>query len=320
MTAKAGHSLPPVRGTIKEKAPFANFVWFRCGGEAEYLFRPADIADLAAFLKDLPEDVPVLPVGAGSNLIPRDGGVAGVTIRLPKTFSDITVEGNDIRAGGAAMDITISNAARNAGLTGFEFMRGIPGSIGGGVRMNAGAYGSDISHVLVEATLVTRAGAIEVWPVERFAYAYRHSALPKGAVVVEALLRGAPGDRAMIAARMENIVREREASQPLRSRTSGSTFKNPDGHKSWQLIDAAGCRGLRVGGAEVSKKHANFLINTGTATATEIEQLGEEVRRRVFAHAGVALEWEIHRVGRFPDGAEVAPGVPETPEADGLAS
>lgn len=291
-------ALPHVRGEMLRDAPFADFIWFRCGGAAETLFRPADLDDLAAFLRDLPAGTPVFPVGVGSNLIVRDGGVPGVTIRLPKSFAAVRVEpGDRVRAGAAAMGITVASAARDAAIAGLEFLRGIPGTVGGAARMNAGAYGRDMADLLVEATVVTRAGAVETWPAARFGYSYRHSTLPEGHVVVEALLQGKPGDRTAIAAEMDRIAAEREASQPLRSRTGGSTFKNPAGHKAWQLVDAAGCRGLKLGGAQVSEKHTNFLINTGDATSADIEALGEEVRRRVLAQSGVALEWEIERVG-----------------------
>ncbi|MFA7440425.1 MAG: UDP-N-acetylmuramate dehydrogenase [Sphingomonadaceae bacterium] len=296
---KLATALPELtpRGTLERDVRLSDFIWFRCGGRAEWLFRPADVADLAAFLRDLPADVPVLAVGVGSNLIVRDGGVPGVTVRLPKSFAAVSVDGLQVRAGAAAMGITVASAARDAGIAGMEFLRGIPGSIGGAVRMNAGAYGRDVSDILVEATVVTRSGAVEVWPAERFAYAYRHSALPDGHIVVEALLKGSAGNRDAIAARMDAIAAEREASQPLRSRTGGSTFRNPPGQKAWELVDAAGCRGLMLGGAQVSEKHTNFLINTGTATAADIEALGEEVRRRVKAQSGVELQWEIERLG-----------------------
>lgn len=285
------------RGTLEHGVPFASFIWFRCGGKAQYLYRPADVADLAAFLAALPADVPVFTVGVGSNLIVRDGGVRGVTIRLPKSFAGVTVEGDRLRAGGAALGISVATAARDAGLAGFEFLRGIPGTVGGAVRMNAGAYGREVADILVEATLVTRQGAVEVWPADRLQFSYRHSTMPEGAVVVEAVFAGRTGDRDAISAEMDRIATEREASQPLRSRTGGSTFRNPPGMKAWQLIDAAGCRGLRLGQAQVSEKHANFLINTGGATAAEIEALGDEVRRRVAAHSGIDLEWEIERIG-----------------------
>jgi len=285
-------------GEIQTNASLADFIWFRTGGAAELLFRPRSVDALAAFLKELPRWVPVMAVGVGSNLIVRDGGVPGVVVRLPKACAKVAIEpGNRIRAGAAAMGITVASAARDAGIAGLEFLRGIPGTVGGAVRMNAGAYGRDVSDLLIEATLVTRAGAVETWPAALFGYSYRHSELPEGAVVVEALFQGRPGDKAAIAAEMDRIATEREASQPLRSKTGGSTFKNPGGHKAWALIDAAGCRGLRIGDAQVSEKHCNFLLNLGGATSADIEALGEEVRRRVRARSGVTLEWEIQRVG-----------------------
>jgi UDP-N-acetylmuramate dehydrogenase len=259
--------------------------------------RPRDIADLSQFLAALDPSISVFPVGVGSNLIVRDGGLPGVTIRLPKAFAKVGVEGHNVRAGAAAMGITVASAARDASLAGLEFLRGIPGTAGGAVRMNAGAYGRDVADILVEATVVRRDGRIETLPASAFGFSYRHSALPEGDIVVEALFKGTPGDKASINAEMERIAAEREASQPLRSRTGGSTFKNPPGHKAWQLVDAAGCRGLKIGGAQVSEKHTNFLINTGDATSAEIEALGDEVRARVLAQSGVALEWEIERVG-----------------------
>lgn len=291
-------ALPPARGTLEQGGSLADFIWFRTGGPAEWLFRPADVEDLAAFLAALPADVPVLPVGVGSNLIVRDGGVPGVVIRLPKSFAAVSTDGELIRAGGAAMGITVASAARDAGLAGLEFLRGIPGTVGGAVRMNAGAYGRETADILVEATVVTRDGRVETMPASALGYSYRHSALPEGAVVVEALFRGVPGDKAAITAEMDRIAAEREASQPLRSRTGGSTFKNPPGRKAWQLVDQAGCRGLRLGGAQVSEKHTNFLLNVDGATGADIEALGEEVRRRVREATGVELEWEIERVGR----------------------
>lgn len=296
--ALAPAPLPPLAGSVEAGAAFADFIWFRTGGAAQWLVRPRDVNDLASFLAALDPDMPVLPVGVGSNLIVRDGGVPGVTIRLPKSFAQVTIEGTNVRAGAAAMGITVASAARDAGLAGLEFLRGIPGTVGGAVRMNAGAYGRDVADLLVEATVVRRDGRIEVLPASAFGFSYRHSALPEGDVVVEAVLRGTPGDKTVITAEMDRIAAEREASQPLRSRTGGSTFKNPAGHKAWQLVDAAGCRGLKLGGAQVSEKHTNFLINTGDATSADIEGLGELVRDRVRAHSGVALEWEIKRVGR----------------------
>ncbi len=291
-------ALPPVAGRVEPQGSLADFIWFRTGGPAEWLVRPDTVEALADLLAALDPDVPVLPVGVGSNLIVRDGGVPGVVVRLPKAMARVSVEpGNRVRAGAGAMGITVASAARDAGIAGLEFLRGIPGTVGGAVRMNAGAYGRDTSDILVEATVVTRAGAIETWPAERLGYTYRHSELPAGAVVVEAVFEGTPGDPAAIGAEMDRIAAEREASQPLRSRTGGSTFKNPDGHKAWALIDAAGCRGLRRGDAQVSEKHCNFLLNLGAASSAEIEALAEEVRARVKAHSGVELEWEIQRVG-----------------------
>jgi UDP-N-acetylmuramate dehydrogenase len=291
-------------GRVEHFGSLADFIWFRTGGPAEWLVRPDDVAALANFMAGLDPQVPVLPVGVGSNLIVRDGGVPGVVVRLPKAMAKVAIEpGNRVRTGGAAMGITVASAARDAGIAGLEFLRGIPGTVGGAVRMNAGAYGRDTSDILIEATVVTRIGAVEVWPAERLGYTYRHSAVPPGAVVVEALFEGVPGDRATIAAEMDRIAAEREASQPLRSRTGGSTFKNPEGHKAWALIDAAGCRGLRRGDAQVSEKHCNFLLNLGDATSADIEALGEEVRERVKAHSGVTLEWEIQRVGVLAEDA-----------------
>jgi UDP-N-acetylmuramate dehydrogenase len=290
--------LPRLEGEIEPHGALSDFIWFRTGGPAEWLARPKDIEDLSAFLRELDPAIPVLPVGVGSNLIVRDGGVPGVVVRLPKTMAHVHVEpGNRVRAGGGAMGITVASKARDAHIAGLEFLRGIPGTAGGAVRMNAGAYGREVADVLVEATLVLRDGRIETWPKERFGYTYRHSEVPEGAVVVEALFEGEPGDRAAIGAEMNRIAEEREASQPLRSRTGGSTFKNPPGTKAWKLIDAAGCRGLTVGDAQVSEKHCNFLLNLGKAKAADIEALGEEVRRRVFERSGVRLEWEIQRVG-----------------------
>ncbi len=290
-------ALPPLAGTVEAGASFADFIWFRTGGAAQWLVRPKDIADLSQFLAALDPEVPVFPVGVGSNLIVRDGGLPGVTVRLPKAFAKVSIEGEHIRAGAAAMGITVASAARDASLAGLEFLRGIPGTAGGALRMNAGAYGRDVADSLVEATVVRRDGRVETLAAAAFGFSYRHSALPAGDIVVEALFRGTPGDKAVIAAEMDRIAAEREAAQPLRSRTGGSTFKNPPRLKAWQLVDAAGCRGLKIGGAQVSEKHTNFLINTGDATSADIEALGDQVRARVKAQSGVDLEWEIERVG-----------------------
>ena len=292
------HTVPNLSGTAEAGGSLADFIWFRTGGPAEWLVRPNDAEDLATFLRALDPAIPVLPVGVGSNLIVRDGGVPGVVVRLPKSMSQVRIEpGDRVRAGGGAMGITVASKARDAGIAGLEFLRGIPGTAGGAVRMNAGAYGREVADILVEATLVLRDGSVETWPRTRFGYTYRHSEVPEGATVVEVLFEGTPGDPAAIGAEMDRIAEEREASQPLRSRTGGSTFKNPPGTKAWKLIDAAGCRGLTIGDAQVSEKHCNFLLNLGKATSADIEALGEEVRRRVAADSGVRLEWEIQRVG-----------------------
>ncbi len=287
-----------VRGKLTAGAPLAPLVWFKTGGMAQWLFEPADVDDLQGFLRDLPADVPVMALGLGSNLIIRDGGVPGVVVRLGKACGKVEGAGPlTLRCGGGASGIAVSSAARDAGISGFEFLRSIPGTVGGFVRMNGGAYGREVRDILVEAQVVLRSGELVTLPVADLHYSYRHSDLPDGAIVVSALFRGAPGDPAAIQAEMDRIAAEREASQPLRSRTGGSTFKNPPGHKAWQLVDEAGCRGLTLGGAQVSEKHTNFLINTGDATSSQIEALGEEVRRRVKERSGVDLEWEIQRVG-----------------------
>ncbi|QIG81852.1 UDP-N-acetylmuramate dehydrogenase [Stakelama tenebrarum] len=290
--------LPDIAGKVEHHGSLADFIWFRTGGPAEWLVRPDSVDGLSAFLKALPKDVPVLPVGVGSNLIVRDGGVPGVVIRLPKGMAKLQAEpGNRIRVGAAAMGITVASAARDAGIAGLEFLRGIPGTVGGAVRMNAGAYGREVADILVEAMVVERDGTIRTWSKDQLGFTYRHSALPEGAVVIGALFEGTPGDPQAIGAEMDRIAAEREASQPLRSRTGGSTFKNPPGEKAWQLVDAAGCRGLRIGDAQVSEKHTNFLLNLDHATSEDIEALGEEVRARVKAKSGIELEWEIQRVG-----------------------
>jgi len=289
--------LPPLRGRAQANAPLAPFTWFRAGGPAEMLVRPADARDLADFLRGLPHEFPVQVIGACSNLIIRDGGLPGVTIRLARGFTAIAVEANAIVAGAAALDVTVAETAAAAGLAGLEFLSGVPGSIGGAVVMNAGAYGGDIASVLDWAEIVTRSGEIVRLSAADLDFAYRHAHVPAGAIVVRARLRAQQGVPAVIAARMAEIRASREASQPIRARTGGSTFRNPDSMKAWELIDAAGCRGLTRGGAQVSEKHCNFLINTGTATAADIEGLGEEVRRRVHAATGVTLHWEIRRIG-----------------------
>ena len=294
-----------VRGRLTPNAPLAPLVWFKAGGAAEQLFEPKDEEDLSDFLAALDPAIPVMGLGLGSNLIVRDGGVPGVVVRLGKAFSKVSLTGpNRLQCGGGAPGILVSSTARDSNIAGLEFLRSIPGAVGGFVRMNGGAYGREIKDVLVEADVVLRSGERRTFTLEELGYSYRHSGLPEGAIVVGALLEGRPGDAMAIQAEMDRIAFERENSQPLRSRTGGSTFKNPPGIKAWQAIDAAGCRGLRIGDAQVSEKHCNFLLNLGAASAADIEALGEEVRRRVREHSGVELEWEIQRVGMFADGAE----------------
>jgi UDP-N-acetylmuramate dehydrogenase len=298
MRAGAAIATTPVRGRLTADAPLAPLVWFKAGGAAQWLFEPADVDDLAAFLAALDPAVPVMALGLGSNLIVRDGGVAGVVVRLGKAFGQVAADGMTLTAGGGASGIAVSSAARDAGIAGLEFLRGIPGTVGGFVRMNGGAYGREVADGLVDCEIVLRSGETVTLAAADLGYSYRHSELADGAIVVAARLRGVPDQGQAIQAEMDRIAAAREASQPLRTRTGGSTFKNPPGHKAWELVDRAGCRGLTRGGAQVSEKHTNFLINTGTATGADIEALGEEVRRRVRDSAGVELEWEIARVGR----------------------
>ena len=291
-------TIPKVRGRLTANAPLAPLVWFKSGGTAQWLFEPADEADLVDFLAQLDRDTPLMALGLGSNLIVRDGGVPGVVVRLGKPFAKIEqLDETTLRCGGGASGILVSSTARDHGIAGLEFLRGIPGTVGGFVTMNGGAYGREVRDILVSARIALRSGEIVDWPLEKLGYTYRHSELPAGAVVIEATFRGSPGQPEAIGAEMDAIARAREESQPLRSRTGGSTFKNPPGHKAWALIDAAGCRGLTLGGAQVSEKHCNFLLNLGSATSADIEALGEDVRRRVSEKSGITLEWEIQRVG-----------------------
>ena len=291
-------TMPKAKGKLTPKAPLAPLVWFKSGGSAEWLFEPADVDDLTDFLRELDPEIPVMALGLGSNMIVRDGGVPGVVIRLGKAFAKIEqLDPTTLKCGGGASGILVSSTARDAGIAGLEFLRGIPGTVGGFVRMNGGAYGREVQDVLVSATVALRDGTIEEWPLEQLGYTYRHSEVPEGAVVIAATLRGMVGDPLIIGQEMDRIAEAREESQPLRSRTGGSTFKNPPGHKAWALIDAAGCRGMTLGGAQVSEKHCNFLLNLGSATSADIEALGEEVRRRVQAKTNITLEWEIQRIG-----------------------
>ena len=291
-------ALPLPQGKLTPDAPLARLVWFKSGGAAEWLFEPKDLADLQAFLRDLDPQVPVMALGLGSNLIVRDGRVPGVVVRLGKAFAAVTrADATTLTCGGGASGILVSSTARDHGIAGLEFLRSIPGTVGGFVRMNGGAYGSEVKDILIDCDVVTHAGDLVKLPVGALHYTYRHSDLPEDAIVVAARFRGRPGEPAAIQSEMDRISASREASQPLRSKTGGSTFKNPPGCKAWELVDAAGCRGLVQGGAQVSEKHTNFLINTGDATSADIEALGEEVRRRVKEKSGVELEWEIQRVG-----------------------
>lgn len=290
--------LPAVRGELIENAPLAPLTWFRVGGPAEVLFRPVDAEDLAVFLAGTPDDIPVTVIGVGSNLLVRDGGIGGVVIRLGRGFMNIeAIDAHRVRAGTAALDVAVARVAQEAGIVGLEFYRGIPGSIGGALRMNGGAYERETKDVLVEVVALDRKGVRHVLSIADMHYTYRHCGADEGLIFVEAIYQGRAGDKAEILARMDEITARREASQPIRTRTGGSTFKNPQGHKSWQLIDAAGGRGLTHGGAQVSELHCNFLINTGSATAADLEDLGEEVRARVRTQSGVTLEWEIKRIG-----------------------
>jgi len=291
--------LPRLRGALTANAPSAPFTWFRVGGPAQLLFQPADEEDLVACLSQTPGDIPITIIGLGSNLIVRDGGIPGLVIRLGgRAFGRIEATGDSvIIAGTAAPDMRVAQAAAEAGVDGLAFYRGIPGSIGGALRMNAGAHGGETRDVLIAARGVDRSGAIRVFNNAAMGFSYRHCSAPADIIFTQATFRGRPGEREGILVEMQRVTAAREAAQPIREKTGGSTFKNPAGHKAWQLIDAAGCRGLRIGGAQVSPMHCNFLINTGDATATDIETLGEEVRRRVRETSGAELEWEIKRVG-----------------------
>lgn len=285
---------------LRANADLSKTNWFRVGGMAEWLFKPKDTHDLSTFLKELPASVPVVVLGVGSNIIIRDGGIDGVVVKLGRGFVECRMLGAERRVvcGAGCLDVNAAQFACDNGISGLEFLSGIPGTIGGAVRMNAGAYGADISQVLVEAEIVERGGTVRTLNNKELGFVYRNSSLPEGAIVTKAVLAGKPGDKNTIAAKMQEIQTSREETQPIRSRTGGSTFKNPEGHKAWELIEKAGCRGLTVGGAQVSLKHCNFLINTGNATAADLENLGEEVIRRVKEKTGITLEWEIKRIGK----------------------
>jgi len=297
MMTRPCDALPPVRGTYTQGAPLKDVVWFRAGGTAEVLFRPADVDDLQTFMFAKPAEVGVGVIGVGSNLLVRDGGIPGVTIRLSSAFGKISVEGTRVRAGAAALDSSVARAAADAGIAGLEFLRGVPGTVGGALRMNAGCYGREIKDVFVEATAIDGRGERRALTKEAMDFTYRHTGAADDLVFVEAVFEGERGDAGEIRARMEQLVEQRESTQPVRTKTGGSTFQNPPGQKAWQLIDEAGCRGMKRGAAQVSEMHCNFLINTGDAKASDLEALGEEVRARVKAKSGVTLEWEIKRVG-----------------------
>ena len=297
ITADLKAKMPSLRGRLLANQSLAELTWFRVGGPAQVLFMPEDEADLSYFLANLSGEIAVTIIGLGSNLIVRDGGVPGVTIRLGRGFGEVAIEGLDIRAGAAVPDVKVARAAQEAGIAGLSFMRGIPGGVGGALRMNGGAYGGETKDALVEARAVDRTGRIHVLSNADMDYTYRHCGVPADYIFTQALYRGRRGDPAIIAAEMDKITESREATQPIKSRTGGSTFKNPPGLKAWQLIDAAGCRGLKVGNAQVSEMHCNFLINLGDVVAADIETLGETVRRRVKEASGVDLEWEIERIG-----------------------
>jgi UDP-N-acetylmuramate dehydrogenase len=289
--------MPALRGRLLANQPLADLTWFRVGGPAQVLFMPEDEDDLGYCLRELPPEIPVATIGLGSNLIVRDGGVAGVVVRLGRGFNEVSVEGLHVRAGAAVPDVKVARAAQEAGIAGLSFLRGIPGSIGGALRMNGGAYGGETKDVLAEARGVDRRGNVRTYTNADMNFSYRHCGVADDVIFTQALFAGRPGDAAAIAAEMNKITESREATQPVKSRTGGSTFKNPPGHKAWQLVDAAGCRGLRIGGAEVSEMHCNFLINLGGATAADIEMLGETVRERVKKNSGIDLAWEIKRIG-----------------------
>ena len=289
--------LPKVRGKYRENASLGAVTWFGVGGPAEVLYKPADAADLADFIAEVPKDIPLTLIGVGSNLLVRDGGVPGVVIRLGRGFTDITVGDGTITAGAGALDVNVAEIAAGAGLANFEFMCGIPGTVGGALRMNAGAYGSDISEILISATAITETGTLKTLDKDRLGLSYRHCDIPQSWIFISAVFQGVEGDEHRIRTRMNEIRAARSDTQPVKTRTGGSTFANPAGKKAWQLIDQAGCRGLSRGDATVSGQHCNFLINRGHASADDLEQLGEEVRRRVKQNSGIELRWEIRRIG-----------------------
>jgi len=286
-----------VRGMVRDDVVMNRSTWFRVGGAASVLFSPSDEADLAAGLSAIPADIPRLFLGLGSNILIRDGGFHGVIIQLGRPFRSITVEENRVIAGAGAIDAKVANAAAKANLAGLEFLKSVPGAVGGALRMNAGCYGREAADVLLECRGLTAQGEPVRYTPEQMGFSYRHCSIPEDIIFTQAIFTGMPDDHAAIEERMEAMAVQREATQPIRERTGGSTFKNPDGHKAWELIDAAGCRGFQVGGAQMSEHHCNFMINTGSATAYDLETLGDTVRQRVKDHSGIDLQWEIRRVG-----------------------
>lgn len=289
--------MPDVSGRLSENFDLGKVTWFQVGGPAEILFKPENIDDLALFLKNVPKDIPVTVIGVGSNLLVRDGGIPGVVIRLGRAFAEINCHGADVACGAGALDGNVALAAAQAGISGLEFLVGVPGTIGGALRMNAGAYGGEIKDILTSAVALDTDGNKHELGLDDLGFSYRKSAIPGDWIFVQCNLRGHAGLQSDIMARMEDIKSVREKSQPIRTSTGGSTFKNPEGHKAWQLIDDAGCRGMSVGGASISQMHCNFIINDGSATAGDIEQLGEMVRARVFENSNIDLQWEIRRMG-----------------------
>ncbi len=289
--------LPEVRGSLRGDVPLAPFTWLRVGGAAEALFIPKDEADLAHFLSATPDDIPIQILGVASNTIIRDGGIKGVTIRLGPAFGQVSTDGLQVMAGAAALDKTVAKKAAAAGIAGLEFYAGVPGTIGGALRMNAGCYGAETKDILVSVVALDRTGRRQIMGLDEMGYSYRHCGASQDLIFTEAVFQGAADEPASITARMNEITAKREASQPIREKTGGSTFKNPEGHSSWKLIDAAGCRGLRVGGAQMSEQHCNFMINADNATAADLEKLGETVRARVLESQGVELNWEVRRIG-----------------------
>jgi UDP-N-acetylmuramate dehydrogenase len=309
-------AMPELRGKLSTNAPLADVTWFRVGGPAQALFMPADEADLAYFLKNKPKDIAVEVVGLGSNLLVRDGGVPGVVIRLGRGFSHIKIEdGHRLRAGTAVPDVKVARAAADAGIRGLAFYRGIPGSIGGALRMNAGAHGRETKDCLVGSRAVDPNGDVHVLSLAEMDFTYRHSEIPRAWIFTEATFEGGPGDPAEILKEMDDVADYREKNQPIKERTGGSTFKNPPGHSAWKLVDEAGCRGLRVGGAKVSEMHCNFLINDRQASGEDVETLGETVRSRVLAASGITLDWEIIRLGIPKTGRPVGEALAERADA-----